>query len=221
MFKFTRFTHSALLSLLVLNLVLAACGPAGVATLTLTAAPTIAPTQTPADEPTATDARTYPEGILAAIEALSASTGISADQIHVATFEAVEWGNACLGLAQPDEACAEVITPGYRVTLRAGEAEYVFHTNADGSAIRQQAQSPAVQAAVNALAQLKGIIADEIMVVSVDAAEWSDSCLGVDTPSLVCLTVITPGYRILLSAGGEQFEFHTNESGSAVRLATP
>jgi len=221
MFKFMRFAKSTLLGLLSLNLVLAACGPAVVATLAPTAAPTIAPTQTPADEPTATDGRTYPEGILAAIEALSASTGISADQIHVVAFDAVEWGDACLGLAQPGEACAEVITPGYRVTLRAGEAEYVFHTNTDGSAIRRQTQSPAVQAAINALAQLKGIPASEIAVVSVDAAEWSDSCLGVDTPGLVCLTVITPGYRILLSAGGEQFEFHTNEGGSAVRLATP
>jgi hypothetical protein len=76
----------------------------------------------------------------------------------------------------------------------------------------------AVLAAINALVQLKGVSAGEITVVSVEAVEWRDSCLGVSTPGIACLQVITSGYRILLSAGGAQYEFHTNETGSAVRL---
>jgi hypothetical protein len=41
---------------------------------------------------------------------------------------------------------------------------------------------------------------------------WTDSSLGVDTgnPSL---TVMTPGYRVLLSAGEEKVILHMNESG--------
>jgi hypothetical protein len=222
---------------LALNFILAACGGAVGATPTPTPESTSTPVVGPTSEttPAATSparstpvptqaARTYPEAVLAAIQVLSAATSVAAAQIHVVNFEAVDWPDACLGLAEAGEVCAAVITPGYRVTLRAGEVEYEFHTNVDGSTIRQKPQEaaahpPAVQAAIKALSEAKGIPADQITVVSVQGVEWSDSCLGVETPGLVCLQVITPGYRILLSAGGEQFEVHTNETGSAVRLA--
>ncbi|MGH2521529.1 MAG: hypothetical protein ACRDH2_03400 [Anaerolineales bacterium] len=81
--------------------------------------------------------RTYPEAVLAAIRTLADATGISAEQISVVSFEAVQWPNSCLGITQAGIACMQVITPGYRIVLSAGGAEYVFHTNADGSAIRQ------------------------------------------------------------------------------------
>jgi hypothetical protein len=42
---------------------------------------------------------------------------------RIVSVEAVDWPDACLGMAGPDEACAEVITPGYLVVLdRSGEA---------------------------------------------------------------------------------------------------
>jgi hypothetical protein len=50
----------------------------------------------------------------------------------IVSVEAVEWPNACLGVSRPDEACAEVITPGYRVTVeRAGE-RVEYHTDLAG-----------------------------------------------------------------------------------------
>lgn len=49
----------------------------------------------------------------------------------------VYWQNACLGVASPDLACAEVITPGYRIVLEAQGVRYWFHANEDGSQIIQ------------------------------------------------------------------------------------
>ncbi len=56
-------------------------------------------------------------------------------------------------------------------------------------------------------------------MVSVEAVDWPDGCLGVQTPGVMCTMVITPGYRVILEADGKQYEYHTNASGDVVRLA--
>jgi hypothetical protein len=79
----------------------------------------------------------------------------------------------------------------------------------------------APQAAVNAaadLAQRLKIDIDTIKLVNVEQVEWSDACLGIQQPGIMCAQVITSGYKIILEAEGKQYEYHTNESGSAVRL---
>jgi hypothetical protein len=79
----------------------------------------------------------------------------------------------------------------------------------------------APQAALNArkmlVEQLK-VDVDTIGLVSAEQVDWPDGCLGVQTPGVMCIQVITPGYKVVLSANGQEYEFHTNESGSTVRL---
>ncbi len=58
-----------------------------------------------------------------------------------------------------------------------------------------------------------------ITVVSVEEVDWPDGCLGVQTPGVMCIMVITPGYRVIFEADGKQYEYHTNATGAAVRLA--
>ena len=69
------------------------------------------------------------------------------------------------------------------------------------------------------LAERLQIDPDAIKLVSVEAVDWPDGCLGVQTPGVMCTMVITPGYRVILEAGGKQYEYHTSASGDAVRLA--
>jgi hypothetical protein len=79
-------------------------------------------------------------------------------------------------------------------------------------------------AALNAradLAQRMQIDPDTIKLVSVEQVDWPDGCLGIQTPGVMCIMVITPGYRVILEADGKQYEYHTNETGDVVRLATP
>ncbi len=76
--------------------------------------------------------------------------------------------------------------------------------------------TPAQLAAINALADALGARVDEIKVVSTEAVEWPDSCLGISRPNIRCAHVITPGYKIVLEANSEQYEYHTGEDGSAV-----
>ena len=70
----------------------------------------------------------------------------------------------------------------------------------------------ATQAARQDLAARLEISADEIQVVSIEAVEWPDASLGCPEPGMSYAQVITPGYRIVLEAGGEEYEYHTGTS---------
>jgi hypothetical protein len=70
------------------------------------------------------------------------------------------------------------------------------------------------------LAQRLQIDPDTIKLVSVEAVDWPDGCLGIQTPGIMCIQVITPGYLVILEADGKQYEYHTNASGDVARLAT-
>jgi hypothetical protein len=80
--------------------------------------------------------------------------------------------------------------------------------------------SDAITAAATAfLAGELGVTEDEIEVVSAEATEFSDSCLGLGGPAESCLQAITPGWVVMLNAAGEEYEIHTDETGTQVRLA--
>ena len=79
---------------------------------------------------------------------------VDAVQLHVATRFGVhendvivlrtvsrEWPDSCLGVPVPDEMCLQVITPGYEVKVQVeGEVHY-YHTNSDGTVIREPSWS--------------------------------------------------------------------------------
>jgi len=70
----------------------------------------------------ATDAAAY----------LAAELGISPDEVTILSAEEVDWPDASLGCPEPGMMYAQVITPGYRFTLRAGEETYEVHTDYTG-----------------------------------------------------------------------------------------
>ena len=61
-----------------------------------------------------------------------------------------------------------------------------------------------------ALASRLGISADEIRTVSVERVDWPDACLSIRREGLFCAQVVTPGYRVLLQADGQTYEYHTD-----------
>ena len=97
-------------------LVLAACGP----------------------EPTPASHPDPPYAVLAAEQHLSEELGIPVDEIEYVSFSREEWPDACLGLAEPDEMCAQVITPGWRIVLTAEGQQYVYRTDESGGVLRQE-----------------------------------------------------------------------------------
>ena len=71
---------------------------------------------------------------------LSVETGIPSYEILLVSSETVDWPDSCLGLAQSDEFCAQVITPGYRIILGTLDREYEFHTDRSGENVRRKSE---------------------------------------------------------------------------------
>ena len=80
-----------------------------------------------------------PGGVETAVKGmLSSMTGVPVEEIDVVSAQEKEWSDACLGLAEQDEMCAQVVTPGYEVTARAQGQNYVVRASGDGSAVRMK-----------------------------------------------------------------------------------
>jgi hypothetical protein len=74
-----------------------------------------------------------------------------------------------------------------------------------------------VRLAAQSLAAELGMPADQVTVMQVEPRDWPDSSLGCPQPGMSYLQVITPGYRVVLAAGGRQYEYHTNNREHFVR----
>ena len=77
---------------------------------------------------------------------------------------------------------------------------------------------PAVASARTRFAAHLSISEDAISVISVEAVDWSDACIGIHEPGQMCAQVITPGYRIMVDVNGQSYELHTNATGSVVGI---
>ncbi len=62
-------------------------------------------------------------------EDLAQRTGVAPSEIQVVRVEAVEWRDASLGVPRPGHMYAQVITPGWRIVLRANERLAEYHTD--------------------------------------------------------------------------------------------
>jgi len=87
---------------------------------------TAMPAPTPAPIPT------YPDAVTAVRLILARELSTTMSATKVISYEKVEWPTACLGVQTRGTACADMITPGYRIILEANNATYEYHTNTDG-----------------------------------------------------------------------------------------
>lgn len=60
-------------------------------------------------------------------EDLAQKQGVAPEAIQLVSVESVEWPDASLGCPQPGMIYAQVITPGFRITLKREGQTYVYH----------------------------------------------------------------------------------------------
>jgi hypothetical protein len=60
---------------------------------------------------------------------LAKRLNISIDQVHVVKIENVDWPDSSLGYPEKGMMYAQVITPGFRIILKAGDRLYEYHSD--------------------------------------------------------------------------------------------
>ncbi|HEY53013.1 MAG TPA: hypothetical protein G4N94_06115 [Caldilineae bacterium] len=74
----------------------------------------------------------------AARNVMAKTLKVKAEDIEIVSEEQVDWPDACLGLAKPEESCLQQITPGYKVTLRHENTTHVYRTDESGEVVREE-----------------------------------------------------------------------------------
>jgi hypothetical protein len=75
------------------------------------------------------DSKSREETYRRSVKDLSKKIGAPESDIAGVSQEDMTWPDSCLGCVQTGESCAQVLTPGYRITLRVRDATYEYHTN--------------------------------------------------------------------------------------------
>ena len=70
------------------------------------------------------------------LEAVSTEQNVPVDQLEITAAEAADWPDACLGLAKPDEMCAQMMTPGWAVMVTKGGQTWQYRTDLDALQVR-------------------------------------------------------------------------------------
>ena len=63
-------------------------------------------------------------------------------------------------------------------------------------------------------AQRSGVDASAMTVVTAGGVTWSDGSLGCPEPGMFYTQALVPGYRVILEAGGTQYDYHSDRRGN-------
>jgi hypothetical protein len=163
----------------------------------------------------------------------TAKMDVPPDSLTALSVEGVTWRDASLGCPEPGKMYAQVLTDGWRAVYQNTEGDrievhatqdldaFVICENAEGDPVDRPVTSkdhPAVQAAVANLARQLDVDEEAITAERVEPVDWPNSCLGCGGKAESCLTVITPGYRVMLEHEGSVYEMRTDRVGRSVRL---
>ncbi|HEX9304239.1 MAG TPA: hypothetical protein VGA31_07290 [Thermoanaerobaculia bacterium] len=75
------------------------------------------------------DSKSRQAAFRASVKDLARKVGAPESDIAGVAQEDATWPDSCLGCVKTAESCAQVLTPGYRITLRVRDATYEYHTN--------------------------------------------------------------------------------------------
>lgn len=161
---------------------------------------------------------------------LSRQTGINVQKFSIKESSRQKWTDGCLGLGTAAEICAAVIVPGWRVVVTDGSKTWVYRTDNTGRTVRQESsnspvtnlpgnlpQSVATPVKQDAAKRLN-LTTDQVRIVQADKKTWSDGCLGLYEPNILCSQATVEGWQVIVEANQQRWVYRTNSSGSIVKL---
>lgn len=154
-----------------------------------------------------------PGGALEARRLLARELNVAAQSIVIQSIDSIEWQDTCLEVGEPGETCEPQQIPGLQVTLRYAGNTYVFHTDLDGSLVRQirlvdQPSTDAMQA-IQYLAGLLGFDPTVIQLLSERPVVFADGCLEIAIAEIPCTQLPVEGRIIRLGVEERIYEFRT------------
>ncbi len=162
----------------------------------------------------------------AVLQDLARREGISTRELKISKYNQQTWSNGCLGLPQPDEGCTEALVSGWRVVVSNGKQNWIYHTSNDGRSLRLASTNTSsnqlptsVKNAVFEVAsrRLQQPIS-QLTIVESQQQTWKNGCLELAEADEFCTQALIPGWRVVVGGRKQTLVYHTNQTGSIVRL---
>lgn len=71
---------------------------------------------------------------------VAATQNVAVDQLQVMTVKEADWPDACLGLAGPDELCAQMVIPGWAITVSSADQLWSYRTDLEMELVKLEPQ---------------------------------------------------------------------------------
>ncbi len=166
----------------------------------------------------------------AVLQDLAQKQGISIKDLEIIDYSQQTWRNGCLELLKPDEFCTQALVPGWRVVVSNGKQSWIYHTNSNGSSLRLASTNnptsnlPAnfPQSVKNAVLQAASVRlqlpTSQLTIIKAQEQTWGDGCLELANADEICTQALVPGWRVAVGSANQTLVYHTDQTGSVVRL---
>lgn len=167
----------------------------------------------------------------AVIKDVSRKENIAETKLRIVGYSQETWRNGCLEVLKPGEGCTQALVPGYKVTVSDGSQRWIYHTDSNGRNLRlasggnsnnsgsqlpESVKSQVIRDAAQRLQQSTS----NFFIMQVQEKTWTDGCLELGDANTICSQVLVPGYRVIVGTKGQSLVYHTNKSGSVIKLNT-
>ncbi|MEH1836989.1 MAG: hypothetical protein V7L29_34360 [Nostoc sp.] len=162
----------------------------------------------------------------AVLRDLTRKQGILTRELQIIDYNQQTWRNGCLELPQPDQLCTQALVPGWRLVVSNDKQNWIYHTNSNGRSLRlasantssdklpESVKNAVLQAASKRLQQP----ISQLTIIQAQQQTWRDGCLELPNADELCTQALVSGWRVVVSRGEQTLVYHTNQTGSAIRL---
>ncbi|MFS0518300.1 hypothetical protein ACEYW6_26775 [Nostoc sp. UIC 10607] len=166
----------------------------------------------------------------AVLRDLARRQGIFTRQLQIIDHNQQTWRDGCLELPQPDEFCTQALVPGWQIVVSNGKQKWIYHTNNNGRSLRlASANTPSENLPEKLPASVKNAVLQaasrrlqqpisQLTIIQAQQQTWKDGCLELANADEFCTQALVSGWRVVVGAVDQTLVYHTNQTGSAVRL---
>ncbi|MDP8964403.1 MAG: hypothetical protein M3O33_10560 [Cyanobacteriota bacterium] len=170
-----------------------------------------------------------PVGVVNAVRReIFSSYKIPPGQLRVVSASSERWSDSCLGLGKPEESCAVVlIENGWRIVMSDGRQSWTYRTDGTGRIVRLETAgnsnssnlpNSVADAVLRAASEQLGVPRSQLKITQAQQQTWPDRCLGLGSPVELCASALTPGWRVTVEGKQQRLVYHTDTTGSLIRL---
>ncbi len=166
----------------------------------------------------------------AVLRDLARRQGVLTRQLQIIDYNQQTWRNGCLELPKSDEFCTQALIPGWRIVVSNGKENWIYHTNNNGRSLRLASANTASENLPDKLpASVKNAVLQaasrhlqqpisQLIISKAQQQTWKNGCLELANADEFCTQALVPGWRVVVGAVDQTLVYHTNQTGSALRL---